>query len=197
MPQRVAPLIALALALAGLASCRPGADLAADRAALLRLHELQREAHLSKRAPLLTQVFADTFRDVARGRVAMPSREESTARMQAYLDRSTFQAWDDIAPPIIRVSGDGSMAYVIVQKRVILTTPDSIGRAVVEHTEFAWLETYEKTGGEWRLTAVASTDRPGEASVELSAVAFPGLARTPGAREAALDDRHVARGDRP
>lgn len=154
----------LCFSLALLSSCHSRPDLNADRAELLRLHEAQREAHLSKRAALLTAAFADTFRNVARGRVTAPSRTESTARLQAYFDRSTFQAWDDMAPPIIRIAGDGSMAYVIVQKRVILTAPDSTGAQVPEHTEFAWLETYEKANGRWFLTTVASTDRPGEGS---------------------------------
>lgn len=162
MLSRFALLIGLGFCLALAPSCRSTHDLLADRAELLRLHELQREAHLSKRAALLTSVFADTFRNVARGRVTAPSRAESTSRLQAYFDRSTFQAWDDLAPPIIRIARDGSMAYVIVQKRVRLTAPDSIGTPVPEHTEFAWLETYEKLDGRWLLTTVASTDRPGE-----------------------------------
>jgi hypothetical protein len=86
---------------------------------------------------------------------------ESRARFQAYLDRSTFQAWDDLAPPIIRISPDGQMAYVIVQKRVRLTAPDSAGVPRPDHTIFAWVELYEKQRGEWRLMGVASTDRPG------------------------------------
>jgi hypothetical protein len=29
-----------------------------------------------------------------------------------------------------------------------------------ERTRFAWMSVYEKQGGEWRMTAIASTDRP-------------------------------------
>lgn len=45
-----------------------------------------------------------------------PGRVVPLARLQAYFDRSTFQAWDDIAPPLLRISPDGRMAYKIVQK---------------------------------------------------------------------------------
>lgn len=143
--------------------CRASPDSAADRTELLRLHDLQRQAHLEKRADLLVATFADTFRNIARGEVTQPSTAESRARMQPYFDRSTFLAWDDLAPPIIRVSPDGRMAYVIVQKDVRLTGPDSSGTATEEHTVYAWLETWEKEEGKWRLTTVASTDRPGSA----------------------------------
>ena len=73
---------------------------------------------------------------------------------------STFQAWDDIVPPRIRISADGRMAYVVVQKRVHLTSSDSSGATVAERTRFAWLSVYEKQAGQWRLSAIASTERP-------------------------------------
>jgi hypothetical protein len=148
----------LLLAVAG--SCG-SPDLEADRAELLRLHDLARTAHLEKRADLLVASFADSFLELNHGLLSRPPREESRRGMQAYFDRSTFQEWDDLAPPIVRISPDGRMAYVIVQKSVRLTRPDSLGVPQPDHTVFVWLEVYEKQAGAWKLTAVASTDRPG------------------------------------
>lgn len=133
----------------------------ADHAELLRLHEQQRAAHLEKKADLLVSTFSDSFVQINHGVVSRPTREESRSGMQAYFDRSTFQEWDDTAPPSVRISPDGRMAYVIVQKSVRLTSPDSSGVARAEHTLFAWIEVYEKQAGKWTLMAVASTDRPG------------------------------------
>ena len=93
--------------------------------------------------------------------MSLQSRAESRTRFQAYFDRSSFQEWDDLAPPHIRISPDGRMAYVIVQKKVRLTSRDSLGRERPEHTVYAWLEVYEKRDGRWTLMAVASTDQPG------------------------------------
>ena len=137
-----------------------GAAAAADRAELLRLHELQRTAHLEKRADLLVSSQADSMLSVSRGGVSVARPAESRAMFQAYFDSATFQAWDDVVPPVIRVSPDGQMAYVIVRKRVHLTMPDSAGTPRSERTLFAWLEVYEKRGGRWTMTAIASTDRP-------------------------------------
>lgn len=144
----------------GLAACGPHPDLAQDRAALLRLHEVQRQAHLARRADLLVATFADTFYSVASGEVDTPSHAASMKRFQAYFDRSTFLAWDDRVPPIIRISPDGQMAYVIVRKEVRVTQPDGAGVPRAIHTTYAWLETYEKNQGVWRLHAIASTDHP-------------------------------------
>jgi hypothetical protein len=132
-----------------------------DRAELLRLHEEHREAHLGKRADLMVGSFHDSVRFLSRGEVSAASREQNRARLQAYFDRSSFQAWDDIEPPVIRISPDGRMAYKIVRKRVKLTAPDSAGRPVAEDVVYAWVEIYEKPGDRWVLMAVASTDRPG------------------------------------
>jgi ketosteroid isomerase-like protein len=138
----------------------PAAQRVADSLALLRLHERGREAHLAKRADWLVAGQADSLISVSRGGVSVNPRERVRANFQPYLDASTFQAWDDIVPPRIRISADGQMAYVVVQKRVHLTSRDSTGAMQAERTRFAWMSVYEKQGGEWRMTAIASTDRP-------------------------------------
>ena len=150
---------ALPLVLAACVSSPP--DTAADRAELLRMHDMARADHLEKRADRLVSKFADSMRSVAAGRVTISPRSETQARLQAYFDQSTFQEWDDLAPPFIEISPDGRMAYKIVQKRVRLTAPDSTGRTIAEDVVFAWVEIYRKPADGWTLVAIASTDRPG------------------------------------
>lgn len=150
------------LSLVLLCACgAPAPDLERDRAELLRLHEEARTAHLDKRAELMVASFDDSLRSVARGGVTIASREENRTRLQAYFDRSTFQAWDDIEAPYLRISPDGRMAWKLVRKRVRLTAPDSAGHPVAEDVVYAWVEIYEKPQDRWILKAVASTDRPG------------------------------------
>lgn len=134
------------------------ADRAADRAALLRLHEEQRVAHVAKDAELLVSSFSDSFLSIEDGDVGRPARAEAERRFASYLESVELLEWEDIEPPVIRISADGTMAYVVVRKRVRLVP---IGGGEEEHTVYAWLETWEKGDGEWKLTAVASTDRPG------------------------------------
>jgi hypothetical protein len=154
------PRLSLFILLA-LGACGPRPDLVADRAELLRLHEQARTAHLEKRVDLMA--FPDSLLEIARGSVKVRSAADNAARFRAYFDRSTFAEWADLASPIIRISPDGQMAYVVVQKSVRLTAPDSSGVARPEHTIYAWLEVYEKRHGTWTLAVVVSTDRPGEA----------------------------------
>jgi hypothetical protein len=154
-------MLRVSLLLISLAACGPRPDLEADRATLLRMHALAQTAHLDKRPDLMVASFADSFLNISRGAVTVRTPAENRARFQAYFDRSTFLEWADLAPPVIRISPDGQMAYVIVQKRVRLSALDSVGVARPEHTIFAWVELYEKRDGKWTLMAVASTDRPG------------------------------------
>lgn len=141
-------------------SAPPAAGRVADSLALLRLHARAREAHLAKRADWLVEGQADSLISVSGGRVSVSPRERVRAGFQPYLDASTFQAWDDVVPPRIRISPDGRMAYVVVEKRVHLTARTPNGATEAERTRFAWLSVYEKQGSEWRMTAIASTDRP-------------------------------------
>jgi hypothetical protein len=142
--------------------CAPKVDLQAERAELARIHELSREAHLDKNAGAIAALVSDDFLNIADGEIDHWTPEDVVTRLQPYLERSSFLAWDDLQEPIIRISDDGTMAYVVVLKDVHLTRPGEDGETVEERTVFAWTETYEKRGGEWRLTSVTSTDRPGE-----------------------------------
>jgi ketosteroid isomerase-like protein len=131
-----------------------------DLATLRRLLDQERAAHVGRDASLLVSLFADDFINVGAGRVTRPTRAESLAGFQAYFDQSEFLAWDDVEPPLIRISSDGSMAYVVVRKRVHLISSGPDGSREARETTFAWMEAWERLGDAWLLHAVASTNEP-------------------------------------
>lgn len=134
----------------------------ADRAALHAFHEQQQTAHLTYDPALFAAMFNDPLIQLNGGRIAIQTTEENIERFAGYFGSVTFQEWEDIEPPRIRISNDGSMAYAILHKRVRLTYEDDAGEMQEDHTVFAWMEAWEKIDGTWTLMAVASTDRPGE-----------------------------------
>lgn len=136
-------------------------DLSPDYTELLRLHEQQRTAHLTKNADLFVSMFHDPMWQLNGGRIVSRSTEENRGRVQTYFDAVQFLAWDDLEPPIIRISADGTMASIIVNKRVHLTYQDENGATQEENTIFAWMEAWEKLDGRWQIIANASTNRPG------------------------------------
>jgi hypothetical protein len=131
--------------------------------AIRELSELQKKArvaHFTRNANLLVSTFADDFTSISGGKISRPAREASLNRFQNYLNRSTFLEWDDITPPVIKVSDDASMAYVLVHKKVRLTAKNENGTETEETEIFAWIEVYRKIKREWKLVAVVSTNTP-------------------------------------
>ena len=129
---------------------------------ILKLHNEARAAHFNRDARLLVSSFADDFTDVKNGKIQKPSREASLNRLQNYFNNSAFLEWDDITPPIINVSDDATMGYAIVHKKVRLLAKDENGKEQEEIEIFAWVSIYQKIRGEWKLTAVVSTNTPGK-----------------------------------
>jgi hypothetical protein len=125
---------------------------------LLQLQARQRVAHLTANAASLVDIFADDFINIANGQITRPPRAESLRRFQAYFDRVTFLAWDDITPPLIHVADDASLATVIVHKHVHVRYSANAGAWQEEETTFAWQETYVREHGRWRLAVVVSTN---------------------------------------
>jgi hypothetical protein len=127
---------------------------------LLELHNQQRAAHFNRDAKLLMSTSADDFTSVNDGKIRQPNREESVNRLQRYFDNSTFIEWDDITPPVIRVSDDATMAYVIVHKKVRLLEKTETGNSQEDTEVFAWVAIYQKRNGRWQSTVIVSTRTP-------------------------------------
>lgn len=134
----------------------------ADMAEIMRMHELQKTAHLTYDAELLLGDSPEPPVTLSRGNVIRNTRVEDLARFKNYFSSFNFLEWEDIVPPIIKISKDGTIATKIVQKRVRGTRKGSNADTAIQHTVYAWLEVLEKIDGRWRLTTIASTDKPGD-----------------------------------
>ena len=64
-----------------------------------------------------------------------------------------------MAEPVIRLSDDGSLAYAIIQKQVILSRSDSLGKPIIDTTDYAWISVYRKQKGEWKVECNVSTNK--------------------------------------
>ncbi len=133
----------------------------ADMVELLRMHEEQKTAHLTYNAELLVGDSPERPTTVQRGSVVKRTRSEDLARFKAYFGSFKFLEWEDIVPPVIRISKDGTMATKIVQKRVRGISKDKDGKETTEHVVYAWLEVLEKIDEKWRLVTIASTEKDG------------------------------------
>ena len=140
---------------------KPGAEPSAIQkqaeAELLTLHKEERKAHFDHNITFLVSHVAPHMLDVRDGRVNRVSPDSVREKFVQYFKNSHFSAWDDVEPPVVHVSADGTVAWMILHVRIAYATTDSSGKTTNEDTEGAWMSTYEKQNGTWIMTAVTST----------------------------------------
>jgi hypothetical protein len=131
-------------------------DTDGDRTFLLRLHARERQAHLQGNANLLATGLADRIVNVENGEVEIRSRQEVRHHFAEYFGRVKYTSWDDVQPPIVRISPDKHMAWMVIQIKAQLA--DTSGPRAGKPREFisSWISTFEKQDGEWRMIAVSS-----------------------------------------
>ena len=123
------------------------------------LLQQERKAHFEKNVDLFLSEFADSMLSVNKGKVSVATRAENRERIGQYFGRVEFVKWDDVAEPVIRFSDDGSLCYAIVQKQVILSSLDSLGKKKLDTTDFAWASIYRKRKGDWKVECNVSTNK--------------------------------------
>lgn len=136
-----------------LSACHQSIDLSHDRELLLASNEQQRRAHMENAPGLLSAEMADTVITVQRGQYRIESRENMEVRWENYFASVKYLAWDDLEPPHIEISKDGSLASVSVRKMTIA----SMNGGLIDITFFAWTTGYKKISGAWRIYKVTST----------------------------------------
>ena len=77
-----------------------------------------------------------------------------------YFRDAKYYEWDDVEEPIIRISNDASMAWMITRTRVRRVQKTADGTEKEEKFVYAGIMTYEKRDGRWVRVANVSTAEP-------------------------------------
>ncbi len=149
----------LALATSQCTETGPAFDEQKERASILRLHHQQRSHHFEKDSIAFADQLSDQFISVNRGLISKPDRPATITRYHNYFSSVAFVHWDDVSEPIVRFSEDGSMAYTVVDKMVVVDYRNAEGETIRDSTHFAWTAIYRKYPGGWKIDAVTSTER--------------------------------------
>jgi len=117
-------------------------------------------AHRESNADLLLLSEAPDFISANRGQITQPTLDARRARFQQYLGTTRFAEYIDLVPPVVRVSDDGSLGWVIVQVRAagVQTTQDGGSQPLA--FESAWIELYERREGSWYRVGNVSNFKP-------------------------------------
>jgi hypothetical protein len=133
-------LLLCTILLAGCAS----SSLPSDRAQLLELHEKALRAHREQSMAMLLEDEVDDYVVASRGEIHTPPKQQREENMGPYLRSTKFESYADTREPIVKVSNDGTLGWVIVRIA-------ARGVQDGETLEFisAWIELYEKRDGRW------------------------------------------------
>ncbi|HEY7368934.1 MAG TPA: hypothetical protein VIA29_03540 [Thermoanaerobaculia bacterium] len=158
---RIRRSVGAALSAAALFATAAGPTGRADDATRLRaLHAKVMEAH---RKGEVAMILADDSADnvvVSRGEVLRPTLEERRARLGPYLSSTRFEEYVDVIEPIVKVSSDGTLGWVIVQVRAKGTTTAPDGAKTPVEFVSGWIELYEKRDGTWWRVGNVSNFKP-------------------------------------
>lgn len=141
-------------------ACSNEVDLKTARKEITDLLQQERKAHFDRNVELFMSEFADSMISVNKGIVSISTPEQHRQRIGKYFGSVEFIKWDDLAEPLIRFSEDGSLAYAVIQKQVILSYPDTLGKKFIDTTDYAWVSIYRKQKGEWKVECNVSTNSP-------------------------------------
>ena len=129
-----------------------------DAQALRRAHETVLAAHRTGDIDAWLNVEADTIVTGNRGELESSGLERRAGRA-AFLKSTTFSSYRDLREPIVRVSDDGTLGWVIaeIELKGSRALPDGTAQGFDE--VWVWVELYEKQDGRWRMVGNVSTGR--------------------------------------
>jgi hypothetical protein len=149
-------VVALLLFLGGGALCSAGGD----AETLAALHAKVIEAHRANDVEMLLEDESEDYVVASRGEISGPSIAERRERLGSYLGRTTFREYRDLVEPVVRVSADGTLGWVVVQVHVEGEQRGSDGEVSPLEFTSAWIELYEKRDGRWLRVGNVSNFKP-------------------------------------
>jgi hypothetical protein len=157
-----ASVIAAVVALLAAGNATPQGSLSREAASsqLLALHQEVMAAHRAGDAKLIVARESEDYVVGSRGEVTFPSLEERSRQLGGYLGSTHFEKYEDLIEPVVQVSPDGMLGWVIAQ--VGAHGVQERGDGTSERVDFvcAWIELYEHRDGRWFRVGNVSTFRP-------------------------------------
>src|SRR6266568_4408652 len=120
-----------------------------EKARLLHLYESALRAHLEHDARTFLAEYASQWYEVRNAGVRLRTKEEAFPAIERYFQRTHFYDISEMAAPIIHISADASMAWVIGEIRVRASQQGSDEKEQDFSFRCAWVSIYEKQEGQW------------------------------------------------
>jgi len=152
--------VIVALAVFTLLCAAPAAPTPTDADLLRALHEKVLRAHRSSDVELILEDEPEDYVVAGRGEITRPTRDERRTRMGAYLSSTKFEEYRDLVEPIVTVSADGTLGWVVVQVQARGVQTSKPGETQPLQFVSAWIELYAKREGRWYRVGNVSNFKP-------------------------------------
>lgn len=128
-----------------------------DEQQLYQLHRDMIDAHIESDAQLMQHVWGEQVTFVNRGKINQLTGTAAAKGMQSSLKARKHSIYVDLEQPIIKISNDKSMAYLTarVKAKGKQVSKDGTPGRTFQFTS-AWIATFEKVEGQWKLVSNAS-----------------------------------------
>lgn len=152
--------IVLLASTGGSAPDSPSRDAAVSQ--LLALHGEVIAAHLAGDATMIVGRESGDYVVANRGEVSFPSLEQRSNRLGGYLRTTRFTEYRDLIEPVVQVSPDGRLGWVIAQVGAKGVQEKGDGTSARIEYVSAWIELYENRDGRWFRVGNVSNFKPDE-----------------------------------
>ena len=132
-------------------------DLEKEKTELLKTHQIDKKAHFETDVKLLLEGQLEDFIAVSNGKIERPTLADRKQMFTTYFKDAKYYEWDELEPPIISVSKDATMGWIITRIKVRRTQKQSSGAEREVSFVYAGIMTYEKQKGKWVKIANVST----------------------------------------
>jgi hypothetical protein len=120
-----------------------------EKSRLLQLYKSSLQAHFEHDARKFLAEYASQWYEIRNAGVRLRTKEDAFLSIEQYFQRTHFYDISEVVTPIIHISADASMAWVIgeIQVRASQEGPDKKERNF--SFRCAWVSIYEKQEGQW------------------------------------------------
>ena len=137
--------------------CTEQIDLKKEEETLLNVHKKDRAAHFGTDVNMLLEHQGNDFISVSRGKISKMSKHEIEKSFTSYFENAVYYEWNDLEEPIIKISRDGSTAWMVNRYKVKRKVIADNGKEEIREFVYAGVTLYEKENGKWIRTGNVST----------------------------------------
>ena len=126
----------------------------------LAVHAESLRAHRDGNWQWFGEAMTEPTWNVSKGAVKTSTREQTLERFRNYLPHARFDRYEDIGEPIVRVSKDGTLAWVIATVRIEGQMKSGPEAGASLNSTWAWILLLERQGDRWMRVGTVSTRVP-------------------------------------